>query len=153
MQDTNSTNQFLPARYDNCVVMELPVSARNEAFVSIAVAGFAMQLNPTMEEIADIKRAVKEAVVNCVIHAYPNGSGNMKISLIISGKTLYIVVADLGVGISDLKQAIQPLFTTRPDLKRSGMGFSFMEAFMDRFMVESTVGKGTKVYMSKTIKS
>jgi stage II sporulation protein AB (anti-sigma F factor) len=131
--------------------MDFPVSAQNEAFARMAVANFASQLNPTMDELSDIKKAIKEAIVNCAIHAYPNGFGKIKLTLIIAKKTLYIILTDWGVGISDLKQAMQPLFTTRPDIQRSGMGFSFMEAFMDRLMVESEVGKGTTVYMSKTI--
>lgn len=144
-------NQFLPSKYDNYVTMELPVSAQNESFARLAVAAFAAQLNPTMDELADIKTAIGESITNCCIHAYPNGSGKMKLTFIISEKTLYIIVTDWGVGISNLQQAMQPLFTTRPDIKRSGMGFSFMEAFMDNLMVESEVGKGTTVYMNKAI--
>ena len=151
ISDSFDVNSFLPSRYDNYVVFDIPSLSKNESFARLTVAAFVSQLDPTIEEISDIKQAISEAVTNCCIHAYPDSVGLIRINLVIAEQTLYITVTDYGVGISDLKQAMQPLFTTRPDLERSGMGFSFMESFMDRLIVTSGVGNGTTVCMSKTI--
>ena len=124
----------------------------NESFSRSAAAAFFSQLDPTVEELADIKTAVSEAVTNCIVHAYRKTLGKIKMTArIYEGGQVYIQIKDAGCGIPDVKQAMEPLFTTKPDLDRSGMGFSFMEAFMDRLEVVSTPGEGTVVKMEKTI--
>ena len=125
--------------------------SENEAFARVVVAAFAAQLNPTIEELADVKTAVSEAVTNAIIHGYESEVHNIYIRCRTEGKTLYLEIEDEGKGIEDVKQAMEPLFTTKPELERSGMGFSFMEAFMDKLEVESVPGKGTTVKMEKTI--
>ena len=133
--------------------MEIRFDSRsaNEGFARVAVASFMTQLNPTVEEVADVKTAVSEAVTNAIIHGYENEIHKITIRCRTEGKTLYLEVEDYGRGIEDVQQAMEPLFTTKPDLDRSGMGFSFMEAFMDSLEVESEPGKGTKVKMKKAI--
>ena len=123
----------------------------NESFARVTVAAFMTSLNPTVEEVSDVKTAVSEAVTNAVIHGYENEVHNIHIRCRTEGRTLYLEIEDKGKGIEDVKQAMEPLFTTRPELDRSGMGFSFMEAFMDRLEVLSAPGKGTTVKMEKTI--
>ena len=123
----------------------------NEGFARVAVAAFLTQLNPTMEEVADVKTAVSEAVTNAIIHGYEGENGKITIRCFLGENTLYIEIADKGQGIADVEKAMQPLFTTKPDQERSGMGFSFMEAFMDEISVESQAGKGTVVKMQKEI--
>ncbi len=133
--------------------MELRIgsSSENESLARICVAAFAARLDPTLEEIADIKTAVSEAVTNCILHGYEEGEGDIYIRCKIEEKRLYVEVEDKGVGIADIRQAMEPLFTTKPELERSGMGFSFMEAFMDELSVISSPGAGTKVSMEKEI--
>lgn len=133
--------------------MELVFDGRsvNEGFARVAVAAFLTQLNPTLEEVSDVKTAVSEAVTNAIIHGYEKEIEKIWIRCRLDEQTLYIEVEDKGKGIEDLKKAMEPLFTTKPELERSGMGFSFMEAFMDRIQVESQPGKGTIVKMEKTI--
>nr|WP_307729592.1 anti-sigma F factor [Caldicellulosiruptor diazotrophicus] len=133
--------------------LKIPSKAQNEAFARVAVAAFVAQLDPTMDEITEIKTAVSEAVTNSIIHAYEDKIGE----IIIKGKIYenYIVeieVIDFGKGIEDVELARQPLFTTKPDQERSGMGFTVMETFMDKLEVLSEVGKGTCVKMLKAIK-
>lgn len=123
----------------------------NEGFARVAVAAFMTQLNPTVEEVADVKTAVSEAVTNAVIHGYENEVHKVVIRCKIEGKTLFIEVEDKGRGIEDVRKAMEPLFTTKPELERSGMGFSFMEAFMDGLSVESHPQEGTLVKMQKTV--
>ena len=118
---------------------------------SLSVNAFATQLDPTLEEVADIKTAVSEAVTNAIVHAYPQAVGEIVISASLSGRTLVVSVVDKGVGISDVKQARQPFFSTAGDESRSGMGFTVMETFMDEVTVQSYPGKGTTVEMTKTI--
>ena len=125
----------------------------NEGFARVAVAAFCTQLNPTLEEVADIKTAVSEAITNSIIHGYDNQVKKIWIECRTENKTLFVTVRDEGRGIADVKKAMEPMFTTRPELDRSGMGFAFMEAFMDEVQVESAVGKGTIVRMKKTIGS
>lgn len=125
----------------------------NEGFARVAVAAFCTQLNPTLEEVADIKTAVSEAITNCIIHAYENQVKKIRIDCRTEKKDLYVTVTDEGKGICDIKKAMEPMYTTSPQLERSGMGFAFMEAFMDEIRVESQVGKGTVVHMRKTIGS
>jgi stage II sporulation protein AB (anti-sigma F factor) len=123
----------------------------NESFARVTVAAFMTSLNPTVEEVSDVKTAVSEAVTNAVIHGYENEVHNIYIRCRTEGRTLYLEIEDEGKGIEDVKQAMEPLFTTKPELDRSGMGFSFMEAFMDSLEVLSAPGKGTTVKMEKTI--
>ena len=125
----------------------------NESFVRVSVAAFCTQLNPTLEEVADIKTAVSEAVTNAIIHGYDSQVKKVEITCRIEKRTLYVEVTDWGKGIADVAKAMEPLFTTRPELDRSGMGFAFMEAFMDDLQVESRPGEGTTVRMKKTVGS
>ena len=125
----------------------------NEGFARVAVAAFLTQMNPTVEEVADVKTAVSEAVTNAIIHGYDGKPGKVKIHSWIEENTIWIEVADQGVGIGDVNRAMEPLFTTRPEMERSGMGFAFMEAFMDELHVESQVGQGTTIRMKKKIYS
>ena len=123
----------------------------NESFARVVVAAFLTRLNPTMEEVADIKTAISEAVTNAIIHGYQNEIHKIVIEASVEGATLLVSIQDFGVGIGDVKKAMEPLYTTRGDLERSGMGFVFMEAFMDTVQVESKLGEGTRVTMSKKI--
>lgn len=134
--------------------MKIEFSSRsaNEAFARISVAAFASQLDPTIEEIADIKTSVSEAVTNSIIHAYPNRDGIVKLSAKLLDDEIEIEVSDTGEGIENIEEAREPLFTTKGNLERSGMGFTIMENFMDKLKVESIVGLGTKVTMIKKIK-
>lgn len=133
--------------------MELVFDSKsvNEAFARVTVAAFMTQLNPTLEEVADVKMAVSEAVTNSIIHGYEKKDGKIRIHCSMQDKSLYIEIEDHGKGIEDVQQAMQPLFTSKPELERSGMGFSFMEAFMDEITVESKLGEGTVVKMQKVI--
>lgn len=123
----------------------------NEGFARVAVAAFMTQLNPTLEEVADVKTAVSEAVTNAIIHGYEKKVEKIRIHCRLEEQILYIEVEDHGKGIEDIEQAMQPLFTSKPELERSGMGFSFMEAFMDEVNVESKIGIGTTIFMKKII--
>lgn len=133
--------------------MEIIMDSRsaNEGFIRVAVAAFLTQLNPTVEEVADVKTAVSEAVTNSIIHGYENEVHKIRVYSRINEHTFYVEVEDYGAGIGDVKKAMEPMFTTKPELDRSGMGFSFMEAFMDQVTVQSETGKGTKVMMTKRI--
>ena len=132
--------------------MEFSSKSANECFARISVAAFASQLDPTIEEIADIKTSVSEAVTNSIIHAYPNKDGVIKLKASLLEDEIEIEVSDTGEGIENVEEARAPLFTTKGNLERSGMGFTIMENFMDTLKVESIVGLGTKVTMSKKIK-
>lgn len=138
--------------YENEMKLEFPSKSNNEAFARITVAAFASGLDPTIEELADIKTAVSEAVTNCIIHGYENKEGIIKIVCKLFSNTIQIEISDNGKGIEDIETARQPLYTSKPDLERSGMGFTIMESFMDEMKVESIVGLGTKVTMVKIIK-
>ena len=133
--------------------MELVFDSRpvNEGFARVSVAAFMTQLNPTLEEVSDVKTAVSEAVTNALIHGYDGKVKKIMIRCWFEGQTLYVEIRDEGKGIENVEKAMEPLFTTRPELDRSGMGFAFMEAFMDNVYVESELGKGTLVRMKKTI--
>lgn len=133
----------------NEMALEFDSRSQNEGFVRVAVAAFATQLNPTLEEVADLKTAVSEAVTNVVIHAYREKTGKVRIECSVRGKEMTVTVIDYGVGIENIEKAMEPLYTTRPELDRSGMGFAFMEAFMDELEVESEPGQGTTVRMKK----
>ena len=135
---------------ENRVCIEFESRSQNEGFARVAVSAFVSQLDPTIEEIADVKTAVSEAVTNSIIHGYENDKkGIIKIESTICGKEVTITVKDYGKGIDNIDQAREPLYTSRPDLERSGMGFTVMESFMDTLEVESERGKGTKITMTK----
>ena len=125
--------------------------SQNESFARIVIAGFVAGLDPTLEELADIKTAVSEAVTNSIIHGYGETEGEIVMGCNIHNRDIEIWVEDFGTGIEDIEKAKEPLYTTKPEWERSGMGFSFMEAFMDELLVESTPGKGTKIFMKKAI--
>lgn len=131
--------------------MELESRSENEEFARVAVAMFMSRMDPTMEEMEDVKTAVSEAVTNGVIHGYAGGEGAIYIEVTIEGRELTVAVRDGGVGIPDIKKAMEPMYTTDRTGERSGMGFSFMEACMDRVEVVSAPGKGTLVTMKKQI--
>lgn len=138
--------------FDNEMKLEFISKSSNEAFARIAVAAFASQLDPTIEELADIKTAVSEAVTNCIIHGYDAKQGIVKVSAKLKKNEVVIEISDKGKGIENINEAKEPLYTTKPNLERSGMGFTIMESFMDKMKVESILGLGTKVTMSKIIK-
>ena len=139
--------------YDNEMKIEFLSKSNNEAFARISVAAFIAQLDPTLEEIADIKTAVSEAVTNSIIHGYEDSQGIIKIHCGIQDDYIIIEISDTGKGIENVDIAKQPLYTTKSNLERSGMGFTIMESFMDDVQVESVLGLGTKVTMTKKIKS
>lgn len=136
---------------ENRMKLEFEALPENEGFARVAVAAFITPLNPTMEEISDVKTAVSEAVTNAVIHAYEEKGGTIVIRCSLEKDLLHMEVEDFGKGIENVEKAMEPLFTTRPDLERSGMGFAFMEAFMDGLEVESVPQKGTTVIMEKKL--
>lgn len=142
-EDTNevSANEMLLIFESNPV---------NEGLARVTAASFCTQLNPTLEEIADLKTAVSEAVTNCIIHGYEGRRGRIEMHLSYRERELYVDITDYGVGISDVEKAMEPMYTSKPDKDRSGMGFTFMEAFMDELSVESEPDKGTVVHMKKS---
>ncbi|SHI06103.1 anti-sigma F factor [Clostridium intestinale] len=139
---------------DNKIKLEFLSKSKNEGFARVAVAAFISQLDPTVEELTDVKTAVSEAVTNSIIHGYENREDKMvKIEASIEKTEVTIVIADEGLGIEDVDQAMEPLYTSRPDLERSGMGFTVMESFMDSLQVESEKGKGTRIILKKKFNS
>ena len=141
----------------NEMKLEFISKSSNEAFARVTIAAFASQLDPTIEELADIKTAVSEAVTNCIIHAYENRQGIIKINAKLkmneeTSNEIIIEISDNGKGIENIDIAKEPLYTTKPNLERSGMGFTIMESFMDTMKVESIVGLGTKITLTKKIK-
>ena len=140
--------------YDNKIKIEFESKSQNEGFARVAIAAFVSQLDPTIEEITDVKTAVSEAVTNSIIHGYENKKeGIVVIEAMLSGNDITIIISDNGKGIKDVSQAREPLFTSRPDLERSGMGFTVMETFMDSHQVESQEGRGTRVVLKKKFDS
>ena len=138
-------------KFENYMALEFPSKSANEAFARSAVACFAAQMDPTLEELGDIRTAVSEAVTNCIVHAYPNDLGIISVRCrILKGNVLDIVVKDRGIGIADMVQARKPMFTTGGS-DRSGMGFTIMESFMTSFEVTSAAGKGTTVHMRRKL--
>ena len=138
-------------KFENYMTLEFPSKSCNEAFARAAVACFAAQLDPTMEELGDIRTAVSEAVTNCIVHAYPDELGTISLRCrILKGQILDIVVKDKGIGISDIEQARRPMFTTG-GADRSGMGFTIMESFMTDLEILSVAGKGTTVHMRRKV--
>jgi stage II sporulation protein AB (anti-sigma F factor) len=140
-------------KIDNEMKLEFLSKSQNESFARSVVAAFVAQLDPTIEELSEVKTAISEAVTNAIIHGYTNGTGNVVIVSRIIDKTVEIEVSDFGEGIPDIELARQPLYTSKPELERSGMGFTVMETFMDKVEVESCLGKGTTVYMTKTMRT
>ena len=138
-------------KFDNYMILEFPSRSSNEAFARSAVACFAAQMDPTLEELGDIRTAVSEAVTNCIVHAYPEKLGSITLRCrILKDNVLDIVVKDKGVGISDVDQARRPAFTTGGN-ERSGMGFTIMESFMTNLEITSKPGKGTTVHMRRRL--
>lgn len=139
-------------QYDNEMKMEILSKSCNESFARIAVAAFASQLDPTIEEISDIKTAVSEIVTNSIIHAYESNDEIIKIHCMIMENSIIIEISDTGKGIEDIEEAKKPLYTSKAELERSGMGFTIVESFMDELKVESILGLGTKITMKKIIR-
>lgn len=131
--------------------VEMESQSKNEEFARVIIAVFMSRMNPTLEEVDDVKTAVSEAVTNAVIHGYGKREGTIELDALISGNTLSVTVADQGEGIQDVKKAMEPLYTSDRSGERSGMGFAFMEAFMDEVQVDSSPGEGTRVTMTKKI--
>ena len=138
-------------KFENYMILEFPSKSCNEAFARAAVACFAAQLDPTVEELGDIRTAVSEAVTNAIVHAYPNELGTVTLRCrILKGQVLDIVVKDKGIGIADIEQAMRPMYTTGGS-DRSGMGFTIMESFMSNLEIASSPGKGTTVHMRRKL--
>ena len=138
-------------KFENYMTLEFPSKSMNEGFARSAVACFAAQMDPTLEELGDIRTAVSEAVTNCIVHAYPDGLGTISVRCrILKDNTLDIVIKDKGIGIEDVEQARRPMFTTG-GTERSGMGFTIMESFMTTFNVTSSPKKGTTVHMRRKL--
>lgn len=135
----------------NRMEMNFDAVSENESLARVAVASFITYLNPTLEELADVKTAVSEAVTNAIIHGYEGKKGTIYLRCKVEGDLLEVEIEDRGKGIEDIDQAMEPLFTTKPDQDRSGMGFSFMEAFMDELEVTSCLGDGTTIFMKKKL--
>lgn len=142
----------MKSEFENEMKLEFISKSTNEAFARITVAAFASQLDPTIEELADIKTAVSEAVTNSIIHGYDNRQGIVKVIVKLKENEITIEISDKGKGIENIEIAKEPLYTTKPNLERSGMGFTIMESFMDSMEIESIVGLGTKITMTKKIK-
>ena len=139
-------------KFENYMILQFASRSVNEAFARSAVACFASQMDPTLEELGDIRTAVSEAVTNCIVHAYPDGFGMITLRCrILKDNILDIVIKDKGIGIADLEQARRPTFTTG-GAERSGMGFTIMESFMTSFEVTSAPGKGTSIHMRRKIR-
>ncbi|SFC62040.1 anti-sigma F factor [Clostridium uliginosum] len=136
--------------YDNKMSVEFVSKSQNEGFARVAVAAFVSQLDPTIAEITDVKTAVSEAVTNSIIHGYENRTdGLIRVEAEIYDREITISIIDNGKGIDDIPKVMEPLYTSRPDLERSGMGFTVMETFMDSLVVESESGNGTRVIIKK----
>mgnify|MGYP004635448319 CR=1 FL=1 len=139
-------------KFDNYMILDFPSKSANEAFARSAVACFAAQMDPTLEELGDIRTAVSEAVTNCIVHAYPERIGPVCITIAVyPDREVHITITDKGIGIPNVEQAMQPLFTTGNPEERSGLGFAVMQSFMDRVKVTSKPGKGTKVLLVKRL--
>lgn len=135
----------------NSMQVRFDAISQNESFARVVVGAFFSQLNPTLEELADVKTAVSEAVTNAIVHAYEGRGGQIEITCALQADRIQLTVEDFGRGIADVEQALQPFYTTGPSEERSGMGFAVMQAFMDEMQVHSEVGKGTRVCMQKRV--
>ena len=138
--------------YRNSMRVEFPNNSDNERFARSVAAAFVLELDPTVDQLSEIKTAVSEAVTNAIIHGYDGTDGIVTMEGNIYDDTVEFTISDNGVGIPDIRRAREPLFTGKPEMERSGMGFTIMETFMDAMEVESEVGKGTKIMLSKQIK-
>lgn len=136
---------------DNSMTLRLPALSKNEALARSAVAAFAVELDPTIDELGDIKTAVSEAVTNSIVHGYPDGGGDIEIRAELNDRTIHIEVLDDGIGIADIPAALCPFYTTKAGEERSGMGFTVMETFMDDLKVENRESGGLKVTMEKML--
>ena len=136
---------------ENNMTLEFDAKSENESLARIAVASFLTEIDPTIEEINDIKTAVSEAVTNSIIHGYDNKIGVIHIECTLFANSIEIIITDDGKGIENIEKAKEPLYTTKPELERSGMGFTIMENFMDELKIESALGEGTKITMKKVI--
>lgn len=137
--------------FENEMSLKFSSNSNNESFARVCIASFVSYLDPTLSELNDIKTAVSEAVTNSIIHGYEDTEGDVWIKCGIAGNKVYIEVRDSGKGIKNLEQAMEPLYTSKPEMERSGMGFTVMETFMDEFSVHSRDGVGTSIHMSKKI--
>ena len=137
----------------NEIIMDFSSNSENESLARTVISAFVARLDPTLEELADIKTAVSEALANAIIHGYEKQPRMVLMKAVIQENVLSIEISDQGAGIENLKRAMEPMYTSKPELDRSGMGFAFMEAFMDELEVESEVGKGTVIRMKKRIYS
>lgn len=137
--------------FENEMLLVFDSLPSNEGLARVTAASFCTQLNPTLEELADLKTAVSEAVTNCIIHGYEGQIKKIEMHMYYKGQDLYVDITDHGIGICDVERAMEPMYTTKPEKDRSGMGFTFMEAFMDEVTVESEMDKGTIVHMKKMI--
>lgn len=138
-------------RLNNRMYVEFDSKSENEAFARVVAAAFITRLDPTLDEIEDVKTAVSEAVTNCIIHGYEGKEGTISMECLLNGYEITVIIKDNGVGIPDIEKAKTPLYTSKPEEERSGMGFSFMEIFMDSLEVCSKVSEGTTVTMRKKI--
>ena len=138
-------------QFDNEARVFFSAKSENESFARWFAAGFLTQLAPTISELPDVKTAVSEAVTNAIIHGYENDTGMVELFCGYVGKHIYIEVADTGKGIENVEQAREPLYTSKPEMERSGMGFTIMETFMENVRIESRVGEGTRIFMEKTL--
>ena len=138
---------------DNLMEIKFLSKSENESFARTVIAAFTAPLDPTLEEMADVKTAVSEAVTNSIVHGYSSSAGYVFMNCSVDSRVLTVTVKDNGKGIEDVKKAVEPLYTSKPELERSGMGFTVMETFMDSMKVESVEGKGTKVILSKKFNS
>lgn len=137
--------------FENEARVFFSAKSENESFARLFAAGFLTQLDPTISEMTDVKTAVSEAVTNAIIHGYEGTEGMVELFCGYAGKHIYIEVADTGKGIENVAQAREPLYTSKPEMERSGMGFTIMETFMDHIRIESKVGEGTRIFMEKAL--
>lgn len=135
----------------NSMYLKIPSKSENERFARTVCTAFLLELDPTIEEVSEVKTAISEAVTNSIIHGYDGGDGEITITGEINGRSVTYTITDYGCGIKDIKKAREPLYTGKPEAERSGMGFSIMEAFMDELLVESTENNGTKITMTKRL--
>lgn len=142
---------LLPVDKMDYMTLEVPARSENESFVRVVIAAFAARLDPTLEELNELKTAVSEAVTNCILHAYEDTESIITVKVTAENNTLIIEIADRGKGIENIAKAREPLYTDKPELERSGMGFTIMENFMDGLKVQSRKGEGTTITMSKNI--
>lgn len=138
-------------QYENEARVFFSAKSENESFARLFAAGFLSQLDPTLSELTDVKTAVSEAVTNAIIHGYEKQTGLVELFCGYRGDTVYIEVADQGLGIADIPQAREPLYTSKPEMERSGMGFTIMETFMENVRIESSIGAGTRIFMEKRL--